>query len=479
MSQLLFEYPYSALATGILDIEQFTNELATLLEEEPSQGEEAWKQVEFLYHEIGLRQVERDHLFKLIAHYTGFSKSALKLVSKPVQHTTKQAIDTFNRLPQTLSNADHNETTQIVNHSLVNTPKPQTHVDSGQSMNSHSSVLNSPQPHPSTNTKPTFVRRATTGNETPYSHNSASNGTSKIVPTKESPKDTDEAYKIPAAVLFQTNNPIPEHASPTIKTDTPQPAPEQETIINQYAAVHQTAAIMPDKSGTAMLNQKETTTTPYSKITDPSITEAQNSRKSLWQHSLYVIFGFPWHIILPVALLFGLVGTLAFQNFHTQYLNSDAEIRLGSQTLTAEAPPETSTTNLFTKKGASIQTTSKTLSGTLDSTSGKNLESPIESFFSPQAIEELYSALTQAIADKKIGPYDKPDTASSLLESMILSDASSPLTRQGRIAVAQAYLQLAKAARHNDKWEQAEHHVERAIHIRKANTLPSGLPNRP
>ncbi len=79
MSDHLLEYPYSALATGILDFQQFTAELSSLLKQAPALGEAAFEQVTTLYYQAKFDSVDYDRLCFLISALTGYSPQANNL----------------------------------------------------------------------------------------------------------------------------------------------------------------------------------------------------------------------------------------------------------------------------------------------------------------------------------------------------------------------------------------------------------------
>lgn len=463
MSQILFEYPYSAFATGILNTDQFINELSAMLDRDPSQGEQAWVQIEALYKEISLKRVERDQLFKLIHHLTGFSKPAAELAESVSDNPAKTPAKS---IKASLANDLHNATS--TNSSQSNATKKTSPIKAA---------------------KPTVIRQATV---------STLNQKSSEPGNKASTEQTAISSMPPqeATVIFNTRQAGSLQTSLTNHSIPQEQSLEPATLIHQHAVQHAVAEPPAPADNPAQAATSQSETTLATKPMDGSTNSQQQSQQqehnqrsvpiqpSAWQSGLRFITDIPWHIVFPVTLLSGFVTVLVLQLMHIPSDNMQTAITSSTATI------DKNTTSLiaakiaskdaqYTNTTSSIPPLNATASGQVNLTPDAITQDNADHIANTQTIEALHHALMQAIDNQTIDPLTQANSALAILETMILSDASHALTRQGKMAVAQTYLQLAKQARQNDEWEQAGRYVDQAIHIRKANTLPSGFEHQP
>lgn len=86
-----YQYPYSAFAAGLLDLQQFSTELAIMLAKDPSAGERAWQQLSVLYSTMQLRKTDYDQLCDLIRQTTGYVDTQ-SILASPLAYNAEQNV---------------------------------------------------------------------------------------------------------------------------------------------------------------------------------------------------------------------------------------------------------------------------------------------------------------------------------------------------------------------------------------------------
>lgn len=428
MSHLLFEYPYSAFATGILDIEQFANELVLNLQQDPCQGAQAWTQVEALYGDLKLKRADRDRLYQLITEFTGYSKP-VRSITKPIKPESSPTTET----PAAAEDEAEKQT-------YIAGALDDTHLLHNEGLHEEMRTPAHEKSQPPEESK---------------EDEEADPDRTVIIPHPKAMRSTTTTEQAPPYPVDQKRS--------DAATEIRQPAIEALTDSNAETVVHLAAppiyAVGAQHSVQAPISRPVKQPSPTEWVDDtPPSTPKHSTTSTLAQKTANVIAKVPLHIIFPLILLLMLLSAFALQVLYADRI-----------------PPTTSP--LPTTQSSTTAPNAGSVSHTAPppALQASILDSPNSQNSSPR-MQALYREASQAALLSRLEPLSDPTSALALLSQMIELNSYDPLIRQTRIEIAQAYLKLAKEARLLDQWKQAEQFVDKALYIRNEAALPAALP---